>query len=499
MQRVMADSAKCATPVALPTCDEATLSPLAGLEQPIWVYDFDRHRIEWCNRAALNFWNAASLAELQQRDFEPVAHGTAQRMSNLRRRLADGETIQDDWTLYPLGKPCQIKCTFSGIRFASAAVGMMVAAASQAGIDEQGGRHSASDIELRTMEAVRHTPLMISMVTPAGHWLMHNPAAEQLILALGLGNVPLFDNFLALFAQRDEAAELREKALTAGSSEATLRMAGEDYRMHEITLRRLADPVSGRLSLMLSQQDVTRAYRLDSQLKQALANEQAINETQRQFLLFTSHNFRTPLAIIDGAARRIGKLVSGNDIVTERLRDIRRAARRMEEAVDSTLATARIAEGQFGIAPQHCEIGPIIAHAIACQREIHPGRRFDVDIPSLPPVLLDPALIEQVLENLLSNAIKYSPDEGPVAVAARLQSNAIAITITDHGIGVPAQDLPKLFTRFFRCSNVRGIKGTGVGLHAVRHFAELHGGTVTMASEEGVGSTVTLTLPLRPC
>ncbi len=490
MQGVMVNSAKRATPVDLPACDEASLGLLAGLAEPIWVYDFDCHRIVWCNLAALALWNAASLAELQGRDFLPVAHGTQQRMDNLRQRLAGGEIIRDDWTLYPLGNPCQLECQFSGVRLANDAVGMLVAAKPQA------GKIGTSDFELRTIEAVRHTPLMISMVTGAGHWLMHNPAAEQLMLMLRLGNLPHFDNFLALFAHREEAAALRMKALAEGSAEATLRIMGEDYRMHEVSLRRLADPASGRLSLMLSQQDVTLAHRLDGQLKQALAKEQAINEAQRQFLLLTSHDFRTPLAVIDGAARRIGKLVIDNPTVTERVGDIRKAARRMVEAVDNTLATARIAEGKFGIELRRGAIGPIIEQAIANQRALHPGRRFDVDLPFLSQLQLDPALIEQVLENLLSNAIKYSPADSPIAVAARLHAETIVVTITDHGIGVPAEDMPKLFTRFYRCSNVGGVKGTGVGLHAVRFFMELHGGTVTMTSEEGAGSTVTLTLPL---
>ena len=185
-----------------------------------------------------------------------------------------------------------------------------------------------------------------------------------------------------------------------------------------------------------------------------------------------------------------------NETVTERVRDIRKAARRMVEAVDNTLATARIAEGKFGIELRRGAIGPIIEQAITNRRALHPGRQFAVDLPFLSQLLLDPALIEQVLENLLSNAIKYSPADSLIAVAARLHAETIVVTITDHGIGVPAEDMPKLFTRFYRCSNVGRVKGTGVGLHAVRFFMELHGGTVTMTSEEGAGSTVTLTLPL---
>ena len=110
--------------------------------------------------------------------------------------------------------------------------------------------------------------------------------------------------------------------------------------------------------------------------------------------------------------------------------------------------------------------------------------------------MIDPAIVEQVLENILSNAIKYSPEDEPIQIDGRLQAQAIVVAITDHGIGVPADDMPKLFVRFFRSSNARGVKGTGVGLHAVRFFMDLHGGKVSLKSREGKGSTVTLTFPL---
>jgi signal transduction histidine kinase len=106
-----------------------------------------------------------------------------------------------------------------------------------------------------------------------------------------------------------------------------------------------------------------------------------------------------------------------------------------------------------------------------------------------------------VLGNLLDNAIKYSPDGGDIAVTIALaeadgQRQAV-LSVQDHGIGIPAGDLPHVFERFFRGTNVAGrIRGTGIGLAGSRQIVEQHGGTLTVESREGEGSTFTVRLPL---
>lgn len=480
----------------LPCCDGNALALLARIDRPVWIYDFDAHRIVWANAGALRFWQAGDLAELQGRDFVPTALGTADRLANLRHALAEGGSVRERWTFYPNGQPSQRECRMSVVRLDdgqrdTGRLALMVEAG-----DEPIEAPDAQAYERRAIEAVRQSPLMISLVTDSGHWLMHNPAAEALMNRLGAPNIPHFDNFVALFAEPEQAATIRAAALEAGAAGATLRMAGEGFRMHEVMLRRLADPVTGRISLMMSQQDVTRAYRLERRLQKALAREKGIAETQRQFLLMTSHDFRTPLSIIDAAARRIGKLVPDNEGVADRVRVVREAVHRMSEAVDNTLATASIAEGKVTFLPRTGDIGPLIARCIANQQTLHPARRIEAEIGVLPQVSFDPALSEQVIENLLTNAIKYSPPQGLIRVRASAERGWLKIAVKDQGIGIPADDVPRLFARFFRSRNAQGVKGTGLGLHAVRYFMGLHGGTVDVDSMEGRGSTFTLAFPL---
>lgn len=467
------------------------------VERPLWIYDFERGGMDWANRAGLRFWRCDTLETLRARDFSPTSHGIAARLDNLRRGLADGSMQAQEWTFYPGGKPVRRTCRLSGVVLADGRMALLV----DAGAEDLAGvprTPAASGHELRAVEAVRQTPLMISMATETGQWLMHNPSAEGLVQALGTGNLPGFDNFAALFAQPQEAIALRDRALDTGHAEATLRMAGKAFRMHEVALRRLSDPVTGRRSVMVSQQDVTRAFRADRRLQKALLREKAIAETQRMFLSVTSHDFRTPLSIIDSAARRIARKAEPDSEIAERAGTIRATARRMAEAIERTLGWTSIAEGKVAFQPEVLPLRPLAEKAVAGHAALHPARRFEITFDDVPPVAIDAGLVERMLDNLLSNAVKYSPASGgAITVRCSTSGRHVDLSVSDGGIGIPAADMPRLFSRFFRSSNAAGTKGSGIGLSAVQFYMKLHGGKVLVDSIEGQGATFTLRFPIK--
>lgn len=476
--------------VNLPPGHGDALRLLALIDRATWIYDFDNARMVWANEAGLRFWQAESIEALRARDLSPTAPGTAEHLENLRHALARGEVRAERWTFYPQGQPFQRDCRLHGVALEDGRMALLVDAADapvQAG---------GNPFEARAIEAVRQSPLMISLLSEGGQWLMHNPAAEAMINRLHGTNLPGLDNFAPLFAHPDEAVALRTRAIEHGSAEGTLRMAGSAFRMHEVTLRRLNDPVTGRLSLMISQADVTRAYRAERRLHKALARERAIAETQRQFLSVTSHDFRTPLSVIDCSARRIARLAEPGSTIAERAETIRDTARRMTEAVDRTLGWASIEEGRVDFQPERTNIRPIVERALLGQRAVHPHRPLIIELDEVPDLVLDKVLVLRVLDNLIGNAIKYSPEEQPVRVRCFARNGEVMVSVTDEGIGVPSGEISRLFTRFFRSSNARRFKGSGVGLHAARFYMELHGGRIAVKTAEGKGSTFTLAFPV---
>jgi signal transduction histidine kinase len=128
--------------------------------------------------------------------------------------------------------------------------------------------------------------------------------------------------------------------------------------------------------------------------------------------------------------------------------------------------------------------------------------RLDAAVPALVGHW-DPARLERVLDNLLSNAIKYSPDGGPITISVRTLVHDVTgapwveLAVTDQGVGIPAADLPHIFERFHRGTNVAGrVGGAGIGLAGVQRIVDLHGGNVSAISTEGEGTTITVRLPL---
>jgi signal transduction histidine kinase len=128
-----------------------------------------------------------------------------------------------------------------------------------------------------------------------------------------------------------------------------------------------------------------------------------------------------------------------------------------------------------------------------------PGAQIVERIAGAPLRMVgDSKLLSQVFGNLLSNAIKYSPDGGAIEVDAGSDGKEVVVTIADHGIGIPAVDLERLFERYHRGSNVSGIVGTGVGLYLVKMAVDMHGGSAEVSSMEGEGARFTIRLPLKP-
>jgi two-component system OmpR family sensor kinase len=253
------------------------------------------------------------------------------------------------------------------------------------------------------------------------------------------------------------------------------------------------------IELMLSQQGLAQQA---SMLEERLAHEQRLTELQRNFVSMASHEFRTPLTIIDGHAQRMIKTKDrlGAEEIAERAGKIRTAVLRMTSLMDNLLNSSRLFDGGAGLYyhPVEIDLAALLHDVCQLHREIAPRSQIWEDFGGQPlPVVGDSKLLFQVFSNLLSNAIKYSPGGGLIKIGARTESGQVAVVVEDRGIGIPESDRERLFTRYGRGSNVSGIVGTGVGLYLVKMVIDLHHGDVAVESREGEGSRFSVRLPLN--
>ena len=223
-------------------------------------------------------------------------------------------------------------------------------------------------------------------------------------------------------------------------------------------------------------------------------------EARRRFLADVSHEMRTPVAGIRGVAEVLRSGAAEDPSARDRfLSALEREADRLSSLLDNLLELERIDAGQLSLRlePVHLralaeEIAEELAHRTA-QKKL----TLTVDVPDRMYVNADYVRIERVLLNLLDNAIKYSEEGGAVTISARQEGSRVRISVADTGIGIPEDDLPHVFDRFYRVDKARSRRmgGSGLGLAIVREIVEAHGGAVSAESKLGEGSVFSVELP----
>lgn len=245
--------------------------------------------------------------------------------------------------------------------------------------------------------------------------------------------------------------------------------------------------------------DITARKQVEDKVLKALEREKELGELKTRFITNTSHEFRTPLTTILGSAELLD---SARQNVTEEKKQkhcdrIKFAVKHMTRLLDDVLIISKAEAGKLTFDPESLDLTTFCKDLV---EDLNSGigstctiRLSHPDSPLLGE--FDEKLLRQVLENLISNAIKYSPAESTVLFKLSGTDDTATFYIQDHGIGIPADDIPHLFEPFQRASNVGTISGTGLGLSIVKKAIELHQGTITVDSREGEGSLFMVTLP----
>jgi signal transduction histidine kinase len=221
-----------------------------------------------------------------------------------------------------------------------------------------------------------------------------------------------------------------------------------------------------------------------------------LNQIKTDLIAMLAHDFKSPLTSIVGFTELAMDLGEINPDQREYLESVKRLALRLADLASDTLAFSRLERNEIDLLLGEVDLGEMAretADLFADQREVN------VSLTGDPVVRGDLNRLRQVLYNLVENAIKYSADGKPVDVAVTGGDERVRVQVVDRGIGIPGEELSSVFGRFSRASNARKllICGTGFGLYLARQIVELHGGSISVESAEGEGSTFTVDLPRR--
>lgn len=247
--------------------------------------------------------------------------------------------------------------------------------------------------------------------------------------------------------------------------------------------------------------DISERRKAEADIRSALERKTELYELRSRFISMASHEFRTPLTSILSSVELMRHYRDRMDPgeLDQLLSRIEGGVQRMTGMLDRVLVIGQADADKLEFVPRLIDL-PTVCHSIVLEAQAqHPESPCRVKEAYPPPgtmVVLDESLLRHILGNLMSNALKYSPEGGDVELRVGEADGWWEFVVADHGIGIPASELPHLFASFHRASNVAGIKGTGLGLAIVQRSVDLHGGQISVDSQLGQGSRFVLRLPV---
>jgi len=277
-----------------------------------------------------------------------------------------------------------------------------------------------------------------------------------------------------------------------------------DWVHVEMRCRPFATANGGRDGAVISSRDITAEIVANQQIQMAEAEAKAANAAQRRFLMTMSHELRTPLSAIIGFSDMLslkGTEAPSADQQKDYVEIIQQSGLHLLQVVNGLLDLSRIEAGKYELTLERFHLSEIAQTSIrmlsmqARDAKVHVRLQAAED---LPQITADRGAVQQVLINLVSNAIKFSRPEGRVAIDIKLSGRSFQVRVKDEGIGISADGVEKLGEPFWQAESgsARSHEGSGLGLSVVRGLVDLHHGSVGFKSKPGLGTTVTVVLPV---
>jgi two-component system phosphate regulon sensor histidine kinase PhoR len=272
-----------------------------------------------------------------------------------------------------------------------------------------------------------------------------------------------------------------------GSVRCELALDDSHIELHAVATKNDAGQITGALVLF---HDITELKKMD--------------QVRRDFVANVSHELRTPLSILRGYIETLlDNPKTSHEDLTRILRVMERHSNRLELLVEDLLTLAQLESGNPDLQLGIVDLSSFLREMIRDWEKKLTSKQLNiiVEVPGdLSPICADRTRLQEALYNLLDNAVKYSREHSEIRLRARSRDGEIELSVSDEGIGIAKEDLPRIFERFYRADKARSsreVRGTGLGLAIVKHVAQLHGGRVEAESELEKGTTIRMVLPVN--
>jgi len=236
------------------------------------------------------------------------------------------------------------------------------------------------------------------------------------------------------------------------------------------------------------------------ELNEAFDKEKQLNEIKSRFVSMASHEFRTPLSTVLSSASLLAKYTNAEDQEKrdKHIHRIRDSVKHLNEILEDFLSLGKLEEGKVVVNPDRFDLRDLVHDTTEEMKGLlKKDQHFTYKHSGARSVYSDKNLLKNILINLIANAIKFSGEGLPISINSEVQNGNAKISISDRGIGIPADDMEHLFSSFFRGRNALNIQGTGLGLPIVKRYLDLLGGDVHLESKLNEGTKITFNIPIN--